>query len=176
MNDPTAPVDAVDWKHLPARPCPVAEALDLFGDRWSMLVIREVMNGVRRFDDLVGRLEISRATLSDRLRRLTAAGILETADYDSGRGRTRTEYRLTDGGKDLRNVLIALREWGDRHVLGEGNEPLTLVDCTTGHAVRLELVDRETGERVDAQHLRHVPGPAFRQLALAQVPEGGPTT
>ena len=139
----------------------MAESLDLFGDRWSILVIREVMNGVRRFDDLVVRLEISRATLSDRLRRLSEAGILETAEYDSGRGRTRTEYRLTERGWDLRNVLIALREWGDRHVFGEGNEPLELVDRTTGHAVRLQLVDSETGAPVEARHLRHVAGPAF---------------
>lgn len=158
-----APV-AVAWKDLPTRPCPVAESLDLFGDRWSMLVIREVMNGVRRFDDLVGRLEISRATLSDRLRRLTAAGILETAEYDSGRGRTRTEYRLTERGWDLRNVLIALREWGDRHVLGEGNEPLKLVDRTTGHGVRLQLVDDETSDAVEARHLMHVAGPGFDLL------------
>ena len=155
-----APV-AVAWKELPPRPCPVAESLDLFGDRWSMLVIREVMNGVRRFDDLVGRLGISRATLSDRLRRLTAAGILTTAEYDSGRGRTRIEYRLTDRGWDLRNVLIALREWGDRHVLGVGNEPLQLVDRTTGHGVRLQLVDDETGDPIDERQLMHVAGPAF---------------
>ena len=142
----------------------MAGSLDLFGDRWSILVIREVMNGVRRFDDLVGRLEISRATLSDRLRRLTDAGILETAEYDSGRGRTRTEYRLTESGLDLRNVLIALREWGDRHVLGEGKEALELIDRTTGHAVRLQLVDNETGERVEARNLRHVAGPAFNEI------------
>ena len=126
-----------------------------------MLIIRDVMNGVRRFDDLVRRLEISRATLADRLRRLVAAGILVTADYDSGRGRTRTEYRLTESGWELRNVLIALREWGDRHLLGEGNEPLILVDRTTGHGVRLQLVDEQTGEVVAPRHLTHVPGPAF---------------
>lgn len=151
----------IDWKHLPARPCPVAESLDLFGDRWSILIIRDAMNGVRRFDDLVGRLEISRATLSDRLRRLVAAGILEPSEYDSVRGRVRVEYRLTERGWELRNVLIALREWGDRHVLGEGNEPLKLVDRTTGHGVSLQLVDDETGEAVDAINLRHVEGPAF---------------
>ena len=142
----------------------MAESLDLFGDRWSILVIREVMNGVRRFDDLVRRIEISRATLSDRLRRLTDAGILETAEYDSSRGRTRTEYRLTESGWDLRNVLIALREWGDRHVLGEGKQPLELVDRTTGHAVRLQLVDNETGEHVEARHLRYVAGPDFSEF------------
>ena len=152
---------SIDWSRLPARPCPVAESLDLFGDRWSMLVIRDVMNGVRRFEHLVARLGISRATLADRLRRLTAAGILVTADYDSGRGRTRTEYRLSAPGWDLRHVLIALREWGDRYVLGAGNEPLRLVDRTTGHGVRLQLVDDETGEPIDGRDLAHVPGPAF---------------
>lgn len=138
-----------------------------------MLIIREVMNGVRRFDDLVGRLEISRATLSDRLRRLTAAGILETAGYDSGRGRTRTEYRLTESGWDLRHVLIALREWGDRHMLGEGNAPLALVDRTTDHRVRLQLIDVETGEHVEVHHLRHIAGPAFDKYE--QSTEEGPT-
>jgi DNA-binding HxlR family transcriptional regulator len=152
---------SVDWNRLPARPCPVAESLDLFGDRWSILVIRDVMNGVRRFDDLVARLGISRATLADRLRRLTAADILVTAAYDSGRGRTRTEYRMSERGWDLRDVLIALREWGDRHVLGDGNEPLRLVDRTTGHPVRLQLVDDETGEAIEPRHLTHVPRPAF---------------
>ena len=151
----------IDWNQLPARPCPVAESLDLFGDRWSMLVIRDVMNGVRRFDDLVARLGISRATLADQLRRLTAAGILVTAEYDSGRGRTRIEYRMSPRGWDLRHVLIALREWGDRHVLGAGKEPLRLVDRTTGHRVRLQLVDDETGEPVESRDLVHVPGPGF---------------
>ncbi len=172
MNEPIASRATVDWKTLAPRPCPVAESLDIFGDRWSVLIIRDVMNGVRRFDDLVGRLEISRATLSDRLRRLTAAGILEPAEYDSGRGRTRTEYRMTEQGWGLRHVLIALREWGDRHVLGEGNEPLMLVDRTSGHAVRLQLIDDETGEAVESRHLCHMPGPGFQ--AYEQSAPGGP--
>ena len=163
---------SIDWKELPTRPCPVAESLDLFGDRWSMLIIRDVMNGVRRFDDLVDRLEISRATLSDRLRRLTATGILEQGEYDTGRGRTRLEYRMTERGWDLRHLLIALREWGDRHVLGDGNEPLRLVDRTTGHVVRLRLVDDETGETVDGRDIVHVPGPAFAALEVAATRSG----
>ena len=174
MSGPIAPLAAVDWKSLAPRPCPVAESLDLFGDRWSILVIRDVMNGVRRFDDLVERLGISRATLSDRLRRLTAAGIIEPVAYDASRGRTRTEYRPTERGWDLRNVLIALREWGDSHLLGEGNEPLTLVDRTTGHRVRLQLIDQETGEPVESSHLRYVPGPAYQ--AFERSTEGNPTS
>jgi DNA-binding HxlR family transcriptional regulator len=158
------PLDDVNWGELASRPCPVASALDLVGDRWSMLIIRDVMNGVRRFDDLVARLGISRATLTDRLRRLTADGILVTADYDDARGRTRTEYRMSERGWDLQLVLIALREWGDKHVLGEGNEPLRLVDRTTGNGVHLELVDDETGAIVARRELRHAPGPAFDQV------------
>lgn len=167
MTTPDRDLVPVDWKRLPARPCPVAESLDLFGDRWSILLIRDIMNGVRRFDDLVDRLDVSRATLSDRLRRLTAAGILTTADYQSTRGRTRTEYRLTERGWDLRNVLIALREWGDQHVLGEGNEPLALTDRTTGHRVRLQLVDAETGQPVEPRTLMHVAGPGARSTPAA---------
>ncbi len=161
IDPPGNPTAGVKWRDLPPRPCPVAESLDLFGDRWSILIIRDVMNGVRRFDDLVRRLEISRATLADRLRRLVAAGILVTAEYDSGRGRTRTEYRMSESGWELRHVLIALREWGDRHLLGEGNEPLRLIDRTTGHGVRLQLVDEQTGQVVEPRHLTHIPGPAL---------------
>lgn len=161
MTSPENKPIRVDWKSLPPRPCPVVESLELFGDRWSILIIRDVMNGVHRFDDLVKRLAVSRATLSDRLRRLTAAGILVTTAYDSDRGRTLTEYRLSDRGWDLQHLLIALREWGDEHVLGQGNEPLRLVDRTTGHAVRLQLVDDETGEAIEPRNLRHSPGPAF---------------
>lgn len=161
MSEPVDPTNRVQWKDVPPRPCPVAESLDIFGDRWSILIIRDVMNGVRRFDDLVRRLEISRATLADRLRRLVAAGILVTAEYDSGRGRTRTEYQMSASGWELRHVLIALREWGDRHLLGEGHEPLVLVDRTTGRGVRLQLVDEQTGAVVEPRHLTHVPGPGF---------------
>jgi DNA-binding HxlR family transcriptional regulator len=156
--------ERINWRDVATRPCPVTSALDLFGDRWSMLIIRDVMNGVRRFDDLVARLGISRATLTDRLRRLTANGILVTADYDDARGRVRTEYRLSGRGWDLQLVLVALREWGDKHVLGAGSEPLRLVDRSTGHGVHLELVDDDTGEIVDGRMVRHAPGPAFREV------------
>ncbi|MGD9934346.1 MAG: winged helix-turn-helix transcriptional regulator [Dehalococcoidia bacterium] len=152
----------MDWKEVAPTPCPVASALDLLGDRWSMLIVRDVMNGVRRFDDLIDRLAISRATLSDRLRRLSEAGILKTSDYHDSRGRARSEYRLTNRGWDLQFVLVALREWGDKHALGEGNEPLRLVHRETGHGVRLALVDPVLGQIVDSRDVELVPGPAFR--------------
>ena len=156
-------VEPVAWKALPPRPCPVAGSLDLLGDRWSILVVRDVMNGVHRFDDLVGRLGVSRATLSDRLRRLVSAGILVPVPYQTDRGQTREEYRLTEKGWELRNVLIALREWGDRHALDD--EPrLRLVDRQSGHEVRLRLVDAETGDEVEARQLTHVLRTAPRRV------------
>jgi len=151
----------MDWKDLPREPCPVGSALDLFGDRWSILIVRDVMNGVRRFDELVARLGVSRATLSDRLARLVDAGLIELSDYTDSRGRVRSEYRLTAKGWDLRFVLIALREWGDRHVIGAGREPLRLVDRDSGRDVRLALVDAGSDTVVDPRQVRLVPGPGF---------------
>ena len=152
----------MDWRDVATRPCPVSSALDVFGDRWSMLVIRDVMNGVRRFDDLVERLAISRATLTDRLRRLTSAGILVPTAYHDSRGRRRDEYRLTAKGWDLQFVFIALREWGDRNVIGAGHEPLRLVDGRSGRDVRLAVVDAGSGAEVDRRSVVNVPGPGFR--------------
>lgn len=153
--------DRLDWRDVPTRPCAVASALDMVGDRWSMLIVRDVMNGVYRFDELVARLGVSRATLTDRLRRLTSSGILVTATYDDSRGRARTEYRLSEKGRDLHLVLIALREWGDKYAVGQGNEPLRLVNRASGNGVRLELIDDGTDDVVERRLLRHARGPGF---------------
>jgi DNA-binding HxlR family transcriptional regulator len=161
----------LDWASVPAEPCPVSSTLDVVGDRWSLLIVRDVMNGVRRFDALTSRLGIGRATLSDRLKRLVAEGILETAEYSDRRGRTRHEYRLTDRGWALRNVVIALREWGDEHALGPGNELLHLVHRDTLRPVRLALVDAATGREVDARSVVSIPGPGFPRRDTEGVPD-----
>jgi DNA-binding HxlR family transcriptional regulator len=163
----------MDWKDVPREPCPVGSALELFGDRWSILIIRDVMNGVRRFDELVDRLGVSRATLSDRLGRLVEAGLIEFADYTDSRGRVRAEYRMTAKGWDLRFVLIALREWGDRHVIGAGREPLRLVDRESGRDVRLALVDAGSDTVVDPRRVQLAPGPGFRSKDAASRDEAG---
>lgn len=101
----------------------------LVGDKWSMLVVRDVFRGVRRFDELQADLGVGRAVLADRLRRLTAAGILTKAPY--GERPVRYEYRLTEMGFELSPMLVALLRWGDRW-LGDGEPTAVLVHGPCG--------------------------------------------
>jgi DNA-binding HxlR family transcriptional regulator len=105
--------------------CPVARTVDLVGDRWSLLLVRDAMDGARSFTDFQQRTGIARNILTDRLRKLTAHGLLAQVDAPSGRRRL---YALTDAGKDLFPVIVTLRQWGERHAFAEGEEHSVLVD------------------------------------------------
>ncbi|MEV3921109.1 winged helix-turn-helix transcriptional regulator [Actinomadura coerulea] len=105
--------------------CPVARTADLVGDRWSLLIIRDAMDGARSFTDFQQRTGIARNILSDRLRKLTAHGLLTQVDAPSGRRRL---YTLTDAGKDLFPVIVTLRQWGERHAFTAGEAHSVLVD------------------------------------------------
>ncbi|WP_019356718.1 winged helix-turn-helix transcriptional regulator [Streptomyces sp. AA1529] len=105
--------------------CPVARTLDLVGDRWSLLVIRDAMDGARSFTEFQRRTGIARNILTDRLRKLTAHGFLTQRTAPSGR---RREYVLTDAGRDLFPVILTLRQWGERHAFAPGEAHSTLVD------------------------------------------------
>ncbi|GGY11475.1 winged helix-turn-helix transcriptional regulator [Streptomyces hiroshimensis] len=105
--------------------CPVARTLDLVGDRWSLLVIRDAMDGARSFTEFQRRTGIARNILTDRLRKLTAHGLLAQRTAPSGR---RQEYVLTDAGHDLFPVILTLRQWGERHAFTPGESHSTLVD------------------------------------------------
>ncbi|QDY78688.1 winged helix-turn-helix transcriptional regulator [Streptomyces qinzhouensis] len=105
--------------------CPVARTLDLVGDRWSLLVVRDAMDGARSFTEFQRRTGIARNILSDRLRKLTAHGLLAQRTAPSGR---RREYVLTAEGRDLFPVVLALRQWGERHAFAPGEGHSTLVD------------------------------------------------
>ena len=98
--------------------CAVAAAAGVLGDRWCWLILRDVARGHRRFEDLVAELRISRKVLSERLRHLVAEDVLEAVPYqDHPR---RCDYQLTPRGRALLPILVALQDWGDRWVLGEG--------------------------------------------------------
>jgi DNA-binding HxlR family transcriptional regulator len=94
----------------------LAEVLEVVGERWALLIVREVSLGLRRFDEIQVATGAPRTVLSDRLRRLTRAGILATRSYQLPGSRSRLEYTLTDAGFDLLPVLSALSDWGDRHI------------------------------------------------------------
>lgn len=118
--------------------CPVARTLDLIGDRWSLLIVRDAMDGARAFTDFQQRTGIARNILTDRLRRLVERGILDQQTAPSGR---RQLYTLTDTGRDLFTVIVALRQWGERHAFAPGENHSVLVD-EGGHQLRrLQPVD-----------------------------------
>lgn len=118
-------------------PCSIAATLEIIGDRWTLLILRDVFRGVRRFAQLQADLGIAKNLLADRLNKLVGAAVLERIPYQSRP--LRCEYRLTAKGADLSPALIALMGWGDRWYATDG-VPTVLVheDCGTPleHAVR----------------------------------------
>ncbi|MER6115874.1 helix-turn-helix domain-containing protein [Streptomyces sp. NPDC001743] len=132
--------------------CPVARTLDLVGDKWSLLVIRDAMDGARSFTEFQRRTDIARNILSDRLRKLVGHGLLAQCTAPSGR---RQEYVLTAVGRDLFPAILTLRQWGERNTFAPGETHSTLVD---EHGARIpEIVPTGAdGAPVDAltSHVR----------------------
>lgn len=138
--------------------CSIAGALELIGDRWAVLLIRDLSFGLSRYDDLRASTGIPAATLAARLKQLIASGIVERRPYQANP--PRDEYRLTPKGRDLWMVTLALREWGDRwDAAGFGAPPVETVDRETGRPLHLALVDFETGQAVPARRAVLKPGP-----------------
>jgi DNA-binding HxlR family transcriptional regulator len=122
------------------RVCSVARTLDIVGERWSLLVLREVFLGVRRFEAIGAATGAPRAVLAERLRALVQAGVLVRREYRDAGVRTRHEYRLTEAGRALQPALIALMQWGDRYRPVAAGPPLRIEHDDCGAAVRARLV------------------------------------
>jgi DNA-binding HxlR family transcriptional regulator len=137
--------------------CSIAQSLEVVGEWWTLLILRDAFLGVRRFDDFVERLGISRNVLTHRLDTLVATGILERRPYDEARGRY--DYLLTDKGRALWPVLTALRQWGDQWIYGTGNEPLLVEHRSCGCTTTAQMTCNACGEALDARSVRAVPGP-----------------
>lgn len=138
-------------------PCSIAQALEILGDWWTLLIIRDAFLGVRRFVDFQTRLGISKNILARRLSHLVARGVLATVD--AGVHGPRYEYELTARGKDLFTVITALRQWGDRWVFGPGHEPLVVVDRRTGRPLPRVRVVGEDGQPVPREAMQVTLGP-----------------
>jgi DNA-binding HxlR family transcriptional regulator len=115
-------LDGMTWTDTA---CPVARTLDLVGDRWSLLIIRDAMDGARSFTDFQHRTGVARNILTDRLRRLVDRDLLKRETAMSGR---RQVYVLTEAGRDLFTVIVAMRQWGERHTFARHEAHSVLVD------------------------------------------------
>lgn len=118
--------------------CSIAGTLEALGDIWSILVLREMFFGVRRFNEIQADLGISRSVLANRLSKLLDLGVVRTVPYQEPGERARHEYRLTRKGVELLPAMVALMSWGDRHLSG-GQGPIVLEDQVTGERVNVEL-------------------------------------
>lgn len=137
--------------------CGIAQALEAFGDWWTLLIVRDAFLGARRFADFERSLGIAKNILTQRLQHLVAHDILERADV--GTDGQRFEYRLTAKGEALLPVLTALREWSDDWVFGRGNEPAIVRDRRTGRRLpRLRVTDAD-GRVLTRRDLHMEPGP-----------------
>jgi DNA-binding HxlR family transcriptional regulator len=134
-------------------PCPVAQTLELVGEWWTLLIVREAFLGRRRFVEFQQQLGIARNVLSSRLRKLVAEGILERRVSETDA--REIEYRLSPKGKDLMPVLIALSQWGERWIY-EGNSPLRYENRHTGEELPRLAVRDAQGNELTARDLRIV--------------------
>lgn len=130
--------------------CPVARTVDLVGDRWSLLIVRDAMDGAASFTEFRNRLGIARNILADRLRRLVEQDILATNTAPSGK---RQIYELTEAGRDLITTIVALRQWGERHAFANDEPHSTLTDLDGRPVAELHARAR-TGELLTADTTR----------------------
>jgi DNA-binding HxlR family transcriptional regulator len=159
------------WKQIDTMTCSVARTLSVVGDRWTMLIIRDVFLGVCRFDAIRQDLRLTPHRLSDRLGKLVRDGIVRRVEYE--RRPPRFEYRLTEKGLDLYPLIVTMVEWGDRWMSGRAGVPVELVHRPCGHSIKPELICPCCKSKIDAREMSARPGPALKGSGLP-VPDGQP--
>jgi DNA-binding HxlR family transcriptional regulator len=146
-----------DWN------CSIARTLDVVGEWWTPLILRDAFRGTRRFDDFHASLGMARSVLTARLRKLTDQGILERHRYSEHP--PRYEYRLTEKGLALFPVIAALMQWGDTWAAGPGGPPVVLVHDTCGNVTRPVLTCPHCHGEVSPGNTHSEPGPGSRKAA-----------
>jgi DNA-binding HxlR family transcriptional regulator len=135
------------------RACSIVRTLEIVGEKWALLAVREIFLGDRRFDEMVKRTGAPRDTLAARLRTLVSAGVLERRQYSEHPARF--EYFLTEAGIDLYPVITTLRSWGDKYLADDDGPPL-IVEHKCGHELAAQLVCQACGEPVSPRDTRAV--------------------
>jgi DNA-binding HxlR family transcriptional regulator len=164
------------WADYDSQVCSVARTVEVLGDRWTMLVLRDIFNGVRRFADLSHHLGVARDVLAKRLALLVEEGLIKRVPYQEPGARTRYEYRLTDAGRELRPVLLALLEWGDRWRSDPDGPPAELYHEGCGAPVRVTVLCAEGHEIGPRTRLTLAPGPGSRLVSGVVDPGAQPAT
>jgi DNA-binding HxlR family transcriptional regulator len=139
--------------------CSVARALEVLGERWTLLILRDVMLGRHRFEDFQHSLGVARNVLADRLNRLVEAGVLQRVPYQQRP--PRHEYRLTPMGRELAVPIIGLMQWGDRHLATRAGPPRLTRHRGCGGTVQAALVCTACGREATVEELDVVPGPGL---------------
>jgi DNA-binding HxlR family transcriptional regulator len=144
--------------------CSIKRALDVLGEKWTLLVLREAIYGVRRFDDFARALQCGRAVLSARLKTLNEAGILKRVEYRDGDQRTRFEYHLDEKGRDLFTTIYALSQWGDRWMPPPGGAAAKVTDRESGRPVKVILTSEPRLKSLTMRDLKVAPGPGAKRI------------
>ncbi|MFE6649049.1 winged helix-turn-helix transcriptional regulator [Nocardioides sp. NPDC057772] len=144
--------------------CSIARTLDVIGEPWSPLVLRDIWVGMNRFDQIQADLGISRKVLAERLGHLVERGVLERRAYDS---RPRYEYVLTEKGRELVDVLMVMAGWGDKWLAGEAGPPVLYRHHACGEIGRVDLRCAHCGDPMHADDVEVLAGPGARQPASA---------
>jgi DNA-binding HxlR family transcriptional regulator len=139
-NKKTIPIAVRRRSPVPVDQCGAALAAEIISDRWTLLIIREAFYGVMRYDDMREDIGIPRSVLTDRLKKLVKAGVLERLPYREEGSRMRYGYGLTEIGKQLGLTILALMQWGDAH-LKDGKAAIDVTRRDTGAKVRVGLVE-----------------------------------
>jgi DNA-binding HxlR family transcriptional regulator len=142
-----------------AMACSIARTLDVIGESWSPLVIRDVWAGMHRFDEIQADLGVSRKVLAERLNHLVDCEVLERRPYDQ---RPRYEYHLTPRGIEIVDVLMVMAGWGDRWLAGEAGPPVLYRHHACGEITGAGLVCERCGEVMHADGVDLLPGPGAR--------------
>jgi DNA-binding HxlR family transcriptional regulator len=160
MTSAPAPAPAaLDWS---VDTCTIGRAMEILGEKWTIVVLREVFNGVRRFDDMRVRTGMPRQVLTNRLASLIEAGMLRREPYRVPGARERHEYRLTAKGFDVYPVLIAVKAWGDRYLADPEGPPLSFVHRDCGAEVHTEVHCAAGHELTEPRDVLPRPGPGAR--------------
>jgi DNA-binding HxlR family transcriptional regulator len=150
-----------------AENCSVKRSLDVVGEKWTLLVLREAFYGARRFEQFQAHVGCARNLLSERLNTLVEAGVLQRVPYREPGQRERHEYRLTDKGRDLLPAVVALMQWGDRWEADLDGPPVEIIHRECGHPVELILRCSHDDVPLTARDTLPRPGPGARPAQSA---------